>query len=582
MRIRSVTEVLLSEGFRAPMLNASSADVNNYTAFLMQPQGEIAASTAGVQNKHRILAKSQFGRFLANAREVGADLVVTPEYSMPWETLVEAIKADCVPATGKLWVLGCESIKYSELAALKKDLAPSAAVFFEHLEPDQERFIDPLAYVFSAAPIEESGAAKIVVLVQFKTHPMGDNDHFEVNGMQRGTQIYQFGEAGQGLKLVSLICSDVFAFQDADALAIYDRALVIHIQLNRKPRQGQFRQYRDRLLQYKGDETEVICLNWASDVCEWSGEQQKLWKNIGGSAWYLRPKDFDDNDATLNANHRRGLYYTWLDASRAHALFFNYKPATYLLVATKVAHIGVTASVSKRRGPQLTQTRVWNDGAGDWVEQPFADDGFSAFVGESGHAKDQIQSISDANPMDAERVLALCAGKIEHDGNWYSVRRLDSCVIDYSEVIRRMTFCQDTAPEAREFRVNRLKRCGRLWDILKTHKYLPPALADFKDGFRLEWSSGSPHQNAISDKGNRATMVYMGEESSATRIEEIARTLAEFLHRGFSDPRESRSARQRLAVWFRENDEIVQLDPGRYIKFDQADATSEFDIGRER
>jgi hypothetical protein len=296
----------------------------------------------------------------------------------------------------------------------------------------------------------------------------------------------------------------------------------------------------------------------------------------------LRPKDFDDRDATLNANHRRGLYYTWLDASRAHALFFNYKPATYLLVATKVAHIGVTASVSKRRGPQLTQTRVWNDGAGDWVEQPFADDGFSAVVGESGHAKEQIQSISDANPMDAERVLALCAGKIERDGNWHSVRRLDSCVIDYSEVIRRMTFCQDTDPEAREFRVNRLKRCGRLWDILKTHKYLPPALADFKDGFRLEWSPGSPHQNAISDKGNRATVVYMGEESSATRIEEIARTLAEFLHRGFSDPRESRSARQRLAVWFRENDEIVQLDPARYIKFDQADDTSEFDIGRER
>src|SRR5260370_22483399 len=128
--------------------------------------------------------------------------------------------------------------------------------------------------------------------------------------------------------------------------------------------------------------------------------------------------------------------------------------------------------------------------------------------------------------MDAERVLALCAGKIEHDERWHSVRRLDSCVIDDSEVIRRMTFCQDTAAEAIEFRVGRLKRCGRLWEILKTHKHLPPALADFKNGFRLEWSSGSPHQNAISDKGKRATEVYIGEESSASRIEKIARTLA--------------------------------------------------------
>jgi hypothetical protein len=581
MQIKAVAEVLVAEGLVSPALNALSADGNNYNVLLMQPHGEIEASASGVKNRQRILAKAQFSRFVSDAHEVGADLVITPEYSMPWETLVEAIKANCVPANGKLWVLGCESIRYSELGALKRDLAPWAAVLFEQLQPDQERFTDPLAYVFTAAPIEGSGAAKIVVLVQFKTHPMGDNDHFEVNGMQRGTRIYQFGGAVQGLKLVSLICSDVFAFQDADALAIYDRALVIHIQLNPKPRQGQFRQYRDRLLQYKGDETELICLNWASDVCEWSGEQQKPWKNIGGSAWYLRPKDFDDRDATLNANHGRGLYYTWLDASRAHALFFNYKPATYLLVATKVAHIGVTACVSKRRGPQLTQTCIWDDGAGDWVEQLVADNGFSAVVGESGHAKEQIQSICDSNPMDAERILALCAGKIEHDGNWHSVRRLDSCVIDASEVVRRMTFCQDTDLEAREFRLGRLKRCGRLWDILKTHKYLPPALADFKDGFRLEWSSGSPHQNAISDKGNRATVVYMGEESSATHIEEIARTLAEFLHRGFSDPRASRSARQRLAVWFRENEEIVQLDPGRYIKFDQAGDTSEFDIGRE-
>ena len=70
----------------------------------------------------------------------------------------------------------------------------------------------------------------------------------------------------------------------------------------------------------------------------------------------------------------RGLYYTWLDASRTHGLFFNYKPATYLLVATKVAHIGVTASVSKRRGPQPTQTRSWNEEAGDWVVQAVADE----------------------------------------------------------------------------------------------------------------------------------------------------------------------------------------------------------------
>jgi hypothetical protein len=581
MQIMPVAEMLVSEGLAAPLINALIPNEVNYTVALMQPCGHIEASTMGVRNRNRALARMQFRQFLAGAQQTGADLMITPEYSMPWETLVEAIKANCVPADGKLWALGCESIKYSELEALKHELAPWAAVLFEQLQPDQARFTDPLAYVFAAAPIDGSGASRIVVLVQFKTCPMGDNNHFEVNGMQRGTRIYQFGGAEQNLKLVSLICSDVFAFRDEDALAVYDRALVIHIQLNPKPRQGQFRQYRNQLLRYDGDETELICLNWAGDVCEWSGDKQTPWKNIAGSAWYLRPKGFDERDATLNANHGRGLYYTWLDESRAHALFFNYKPAIYLLVATKVAHIGVTASVSRRRGPQLTKTCVWDDATGDWVEQSTADDGFSAFVGECGQAKEQIQSIHDTNPMDAERLLALCAGKVKHDGNWYSVRRLDSCVIDASEVIHRMTFCQDTDPGATEFRVGWLRRCARLWDILKTHKHLPPALVDFKDGFRLEWSSDSPHQNAISEKGKRATVVYMGEESSSAHIEEIAKTLAEFLHRGCADPRESRSAQQRLAVWFRENEAIVPLNPDRYIRFDQAGDTSEFDIARE-
>ena len=581
MEIKQVAEVLVPDGLDAPVLNVLVPNESNYTVLLMQPHGQIEASAAGVRNRGRELARRQFGSFLHDAQKTQADLVVTPEYSMPWETLVAAIKEGTVPAQGKLWVLGCESITYNELETLKKDLAPLATVLCETLQPDPERFTDPLAYVFVAPPREGNGAARVVVLVQFKTFPMGDDNHFEINGLQRGTHVYQFGGVGASLKLVSLICSDVFAFLDAHVAAIYDRALVVHIQLNPKPRQDQYRRYRDRLLGFGGDATELLCLNWARDVHEWCGEKAKPWHNISASAWYLKPDKFDDRDATLCANHRRGLYYTWLQPLRAHALFFNFKPATYLLEATKVAHIGVPAAISRRRGPQLTKTCVWNDAAKDWVEQVVAEDGFSAVVGESGHAKNEIRRISDGNPLEAERVLALCAGKIGHGEDWHGVSRLDSCVIDASEVIRRITFCQDTDEHACEFRVARLKRCGRLWDILTMDDRLPPALADLKDGFRLEWSPTFPHQNAISANGQRATVIYMGEESSATQIEETAKTVAENLRRAFPDPDENLLARQRLAVWFRENEEISLCDPHRYVKIDQTGSTSEFDIGRE-
>jgi hypothetical protein len=125
-------------------------------------------------------------------------------------------------------------------------------------------------------------------------------------------------------------------------------------------------------------------------------------------------------------------------------------------------------------------------------------------------------------------------------------------------------------------------RCRRLWDILKTDDRLPPALADFKNGFRFEWSPRFPHQNAISATGQRATVIYMGEEGNNTQIEAIAKRAAECLHRGAPDPDESHNARQRLAVWFRDNDgEIDLFDSHRFVNYDKSGDTSEFDITRE-
>ena len=583
MEISPVSDVLAPAALRAPTLAALVANEANYKVLLMQPHGDIEGSVAGVRNRDSALAVRQFRSFLDDARATQADLVVTPEYSMPWAILLEAIKAGIVPAQGKLWALGCESITYSELEGLVQELAPIATVLHETLPPDPQRFTDPLAYVFFAPPVQGDGAERLVVLVQFKTYPMGDNEHFEINGLQLGNRVYQFGVAGTSLQLVSLICSDVFAFLDAHARAIYDRALVVHIQLNPKPRQEQYRRYRDRLLAFGGDATELICLNWARDVRESCGDKVKPWHNIAGSAWYLKPDRFDDRDATLCANHWRGLYYTWLHSLRVHALFFNFEPATYLLEATKVAHIGVPAAISRRRGPQLTKTCGWNDAASAWVEKAAVEDGFAAVVGESGDAKDEVKRIADRNPFEAERILALCAGKIAHAADWHRVHRLESCVIEASELIRRLTFCQDTDTDVSEYRIRRLKRCAHLWSILKDDGQLPPALADLKDGFCLEWSSAFPHQNAISANGQRATVIYMGEEASIGQIQATAKTVAEFLQRETADPRDGLAAKQRLAVWYRGHDgQIACYDTHRYAKIDQTSAASEFDIGREQ
>jgi len=581
MDITPVTSVLDPEGFGAPRIDALIPNSANYNALLTQPVGEIEASPAGVRNRDRKLATEQYSQFLALADESRADLVVTPEYSMPWDVLVSAIKDGLRPSHGKLWALGCESITCVQLHQIKTSLAPYATVIYEALPDAGERFVGPLAYVFSA-PEKDNGNDRLIVLVQFKTNPMGDPDHFETNNLQTGTRVYQFGENGS-IRLVSLICSDAFAFEDAQANSVYDRGLILHIQLNPKPRHTQFRQYRERLLRFEGDATEIICLNWARGVVEWSGERPKPWDNIAASAWYLKPAKFDDRDDTLCANHWRGLYYTWFSTLRVHALFFNFKPAAYLVTATKVAHVGVPAALSRRRGPQLSKAYVWNGGTAAWVEQPAADDGFDAIVANAGAAKDEIERLSSKNPFVAERLLALSVGEIGGSEDWHRVRNLDSCAIDSSEVIRRLTFCQDDDEGAHQFRVARLKQCGHLWKILTTGNQLPPALSEFNEGCRLDWSPEHPHQNVVSAKGQRATAIYFGENASETRIEATQKRVASYLHRTTSDPDESHSARQRIVIWFRNEDgEITVFDPHRYVKIDQVASHSDLDIGREQ
>jgi hypothetical protein len=578
MEIQPVIELLTSAGLGPPALRALIPNVDNYSVLLMQPQGHIEASGVGVRHQNRKLADQQFRGFLDEARATNADLAVTPEYSMPWDTLVRAIKANHVPLEGRLWVFGCESIRYSELDVLKKELSSHAIMLYEQLQPDEQRFVDPLAYVFVAPIAQANNATRLVIVVQFKTCPMGDPGHFEVNRMQRGTCIYQFGVGPDNLRLVTLICSDAFEFLDQEALAVYDRALILHIQLNQKPRQYQYRQYRDRLFGYGGGATEILCLNWAKDVYEGCGSISKCWNNISGSAWYLCPDKFDDLDATLSLNHRRGLYYTWCIPMRAHALFFNYEPGIYLVRASKVAHIGVRASLSHRRGPQLSRMRTWDSHASAWADHSGPSDGFESVVGECGNAQDEIKRLASNNPFDAERVLALCAGNIGTDSDWHHLRKLDSCAIGAPEIIQRMTFCQDTDPISHTFRTARLKRCARLWDILHTDAHLPPALQDLNGGFRFEWA---PQQNVISRTGRRATVVYMGEEASHADIEAVTKKMAEFLHRTFPTPNASIEARQRLHVWYRQDDgTIKRLDHSRYVTFDDPRSTSEFDIAR--
>jgi len=367
---------------------------------------------------------------------------------------------------------------------------------------------------------------------------------------------------------------------DQQAQQIYSDALIIHIQLNPDPRHVEFRSYRDRLLRYPGDHTELVCLNWASNICCQLGEApKKQWGNIAGSAWYLRPDKFDDGDAVLLQNHKRGLYYTWLRPDNFHALFFNYDPAVFILETSKVFHHAVAGVVSRRRGPQTLSTLAWDSSSNSWISGPDPNDGFAVAVQEAGDALGQMQALAAVNPLHAERALALAAGKAGPDTGWYRPRLLDSCVIERTEVIKRMTFCQDNSPDAAEFRTRRFRRIKDMVRILKNER-LPAFLSDFKGGFTLDWSSAHPQQNAKSSSGQYATVIYMGEDASMPVIEQAYVNAADNLHKTSRNADESTALKQRLALWYRDDGQLKIFREHHFTDIDKPSGVSEVEFTR--
>jgi hypothetical protein len=407
---------------------------------------------------------------------------------------------------------------------------------------------------------------------------MSDPHDFERNSLQVGTKIYQFGTYGAGISLVSFICSDLLAFTDEDARKVYDRSLILHIQLNNERQHTNLLGFRERLLQFPGDQTELLTLNWSRGTRIYHEGIEGPWEKFAGSAWYFKTAQVDLDDMTVVANHRKGFYYTRLESYKAHVSFFNFGPAVFSLTASKVVRLGVAGPEGGRRGPQLTMAKSWNEVSQHWVNSVPSNDGFADLYRECGEAAEQIKSSYDQSPLACERLLALCAGYADSSLDWFQPLKLDSFALKWGEPILRITFCQDCLDEAVQFRVRRLRRCARLWSILRTPDYLPEVLRNDLTGFVLEWIHLAPHQNLRCQSGERATVMYLGEDSNEATIQRTYKAARERLHRSLDEDWGDR-AKQRVVLWYQDANGNVQRrwDPPA---FDRLRGESEFDIGR--
>ena len=191
-----IAEPLRKADLPLPTLNVLTPDAYYYEVLAIQSKGEIELHNDFTGPADLPLAKRKFSGFVKSAVENDFDLVLSPEYSYPWDVLVEAIEREKLPKFGKMWAFGCESITPQNLDSIKASL-PGIEWIHETISTAQGNFLDPLCYLPKTK--KASGETVNVGLLQFKTQGIADRKHaFERDRLICGITTYfphKFGRA---------------------------------------------------------------------------------------------------------------------------------------------------------------------------------------------------------------------------------------------------------------------------------------------------------------------------------------------------------------------------------------------------
>ncbi|MCH1993120.1 hypothetical protein L7Q78_10085 [Achromobacter xylosoxidans] len=549
--IRDVEDVLALRGLETPDLALLQATHQSYRALLLQPSGPIYADSQRIGHLDLAAAAARADSFLELAAQRGDQLVVTPEYFLPVSSLEKAAQGGPFPAEGALWVLGCESMTPARLESFKADCAGHCDVIYEEdpFPAVQGNYFDPVAYCF--VTLDSEKMLKRVVLFQFKTAPSRDDHGFENKQLRCGRAIYRFQGKDGYIKLSTIICSDALDLgEDADAnKKLSDRTILIHIQLNPKPKHTDYRRYRNEVFRRSPVTTDcdVLCLNWAQNVVQYDSPNHgpHAWKNESGSAWYVPERRCSVKDDEVASNEAKGLYYTWHEKKR-HVLHFHYDEAVFALTVPKVLQVG-PAVHDVLIGPQLDTRFVWDADAGTWLKSTSCPEtGWAEIINADPEVTAAFQSLQDvANRLNIERAISLSCGPHSMKEQWHRVDNLDVCRIPESEVIARATLQLDRDVAATRERQQRISRVTVLGHILQNAP-LPAQIKDLGGGGAfIAWSPDSPNTNVFKAGVRPALVAYLGENPSMDMVKRVCESAFELLRR------ENKDHKNRVAICYR-------------------------------
>lgn len=528
-----------------------------YRASLLQHKGTFHCGDTFFGNQADETKK--FISFFQAARDNNSNLVVTPEYSCPWNAIVHLLEStETAPNIGSLWVIGCESISVVRIREIQDQYSGENNIeilFNDEIEAGNVGvLLDPCCYMFKAQNPE--GIEKLIVLVQFKTQHMGvwESD-LEQQKLISGEHIYILRNNPDSINLLTIICSDALVFNGAAISAQHPGRwenlpyIILSIQMNPKPAHQGFRNFRDGILRLNNKD--VISLNWSSESqASFSTTFFNRFSksNITICTDHIKNESRDEQNL-IKSNHDKGLYYALIKPNR-HTFYFSADIECAVLRMRKPYAGVINPALDRRRGPTIGSVYQYNFEQNNFVEIEIIDDGLQDFLMSIGIDSNSLTG-GDLDILDKERLINFSVGEIEiKNGNvqWQIVNRLQSFIMEDTEIIRRYTVTFDE--DGNEFRTTRLTKFDELnLNILNRPELFPDVIATFRDNcgevMFLNDGSFNYQYNLVNNDDEYATVAHIGNKSKGT-AQALLKKLTELF------PREYRQ-NNRIVVWYKPN-----------------------------
>ena len=474
-----IHESLQRNNLRDLELSILSPNNKPYHTLCFQPKGIIAASNSCIKVEPVDQMLDKCTAFVNLALSNNVDLAIAPEYCVPWLLIANIINDNLFPEYGKTWIFGCQSITVDELKDFIERTKNSVIwIYDDSVFKGGNNFLDPACYILKAK--DNGGQEKNLIIVQFKTKPMGGADDLEMNNLTPGNKIYVINNDNtSSVNLITFICSDLLNFVPKDFdLNLNLPYLLVHIQLVEDSRHQELSLYRKYFINPKETENkvEIISLNWAKGT-----ESAKFKIDFSGSAFYLKTSEINKEDLTITENHNKGLYYTSWANTYSNIYYLNTKEGVYFFKTTKVSQRDAGPAGGRRTGPNMTEFYAWNQANKSWINSS-SDDGVNSLCNKLA-CNVPILSGGILNPVDKERLVTLSCGfgfdRSIDKGKWHHINGIDFFKVDDTGIIKRVTFVQDNKIEAERHRSLIYAQFVRLINaILKNSSNFPSCIMD--------------------------------------------------------------------------------------------------------